>query len=356
MKKNISMITILIGFAILFAGALIMSSCEGPQGAPGIDGKDGINGTDGVDANATCIVCHNNEVVLLAKEQQTMSSHHLTGGNYDRSHADCSICHTHQGFVETIENGDLEASADIVDPAPINCRTCHLIHNNYDESDWTLVSTTPVDLDFGEGTIDMGTANLCVNCHQFRPVDPMPELGGGTVEITSSRWGVHHGPQGNNVWGIGGYLIAGSKSYPAAGSHKHAEVGCNGCHMAPQPYGATASGGHTFNMTDGPGGSENIEACTGCHTTLEDDFDYNGVQTTVEGLLADLEEIFVAKGWIDEPGALWNASSDDPLSVTSDEAGAMLNYDIVAQDRSLGIHNPAYIVALLTNSLESLQK
>ncbi len=348
MKKNISIVSLLSGFAILLAGAFILSSCEGPAGAPGLDGE---NGVDGVDANETCIVCHNSDVVLIAKAQQTESSHHLEGGNYDRSHADCAICHTHQGFIETLESGDLEAAADIVNPMAINCRTCHMVHMNYDEGDWALQTTAAVDADFGDITIDLGGAsNLCVNCHQFRPVSPMPEIGGGDVEITSSRWGPHHGPHGNNVWGAGGYMIAGSKPYPAAGTSKHAEIGCTACHMADQPYGAIASGGHTFNMTDGPDGSENTGACTVCHTSLED-FDYNEVQTTIAGLLADMEAIFVTKGWIDEPGDNWNT----PITASADEAGAMLNYKIVAEDRSGGIHNPAYMIALLTNSLESLQ-
>ena len=190
----------------------------------------------------------------------------------------------------------------------------------------------------------IGKGNLRVNCHQFREVLPLPVIGGGDVSITSSRWGPHHGPQGNNVWGVGGYLVAGSKSYPAAGSAGHVEAGCNTCHMANQPYGATASGGHTFNMTDGPDGSENIDACVSCHSTLED-FDYNGVQTMVDELVAALEVIFIEKGWIKEAGGLWTASSSKPLVVTADEAGAMLNYKIITEDRSRGIHNPAYMVA-----------
>jgi hypothetical protein len=169
---------------------------------------------------------------------------HLTGGNYERNSADCAKCHTHQGFHEALETGAVAGS--ITDAAPINCRTCHMIHNNYDESDWMLVTESAVDLDFGGATIDLGgPANLCVNCHQFRAVNPMPVVGGGDVTITSSRWGPHHGPHSNNLWGIGGYLIAGSKSYPEAGSTTHAEAGCTACHMAPVPYGGRMAGGHT---------------------------------------------------------------------------------------------------------------
>lgn len=369
MKKNISIITLLSGFALLIVGALILSSCEGPAGSDGLDGAagtngtngiDGIDGKDGVDGNGTCIVCHDAEVVLLAKQQQTMSSHHLEGGNYERNSTSCSKCHNHQGFVETLASGELETAASIMDPAPINCRTCHMIHNNYDESDWALVTESAVDLDFGDETIDLGgSSNLCVNCHQFRAVSPMPVVGGDSVSFTSSRWGPHHGPHANNLWGIGGYLIEGSMTYPTAGTSPHIGVGCIGCHMAPVPYAGRTAGGHTFNMTYEYHGSveSNVGACTTCHPGLDDleSFDYNDVQTDVEVLLAGLKAIFITKGWLNETSGLWTASSSAPLMVTADEAGAMLNYKIVAEDRSLGVHNGPYMVALLTNSLESLQ-
>ena len=359
MKKNISLISVLSGFAILVAGSLIISSCEGPQGPPGLDGTngvDGINGVDGKDANETCIICHNADVVLYAKEQQASSSMHTSGDTYARNHADCAICHTHQGFVETLESGDLEASADIEDPAPINCRTCHNIHETYTEADWALVTYDAVDTDFGDFTIDIGgNSNLCVNCHQFRPVDPMPVVGGGDVSITSSRWGPHHGPQGNVLYGVGGYEVAGSKNYPAPGSAAHASIGCTYCHMGAMPYNTPEVGGHTFNVAvDGEDG--NTYVCETCHIDIEEnDFDYNGLQSEIDDLLSQLETIFVARGIIDEPGDLWNASSGTPLVVSADEAGAMLNYDMIEQDRSHGVHNPFYTVALLTNTVESLQ-
>ena len=357
MKKNISFISVISGFAILVAGALIMFSCEGPQGPPGLDGENGVDGVDGVDANETCIICHNDGVVLLAKQQQIMSSMHMTGDAYARYHTDCAICHTHQGFIETLVSGDLETAEDIDNPAPINCRTCHKIHETYTEADWELVTYDPVDADFGDWTFDLGNnSNLCVNCHQFREVDPEPEMGGGDVSITSSRWGPHHGTQGNMVWGAGGYEFAGSANYPTAGSTTHADVGCVGCHMADVPYGGPDAGGHTFSMVYSYHGSDegNTYGCETCHVDIEEnDFDYKGVQSDVEDLMAQLDTIFDARGI--GVGGSWNASSTTPLVVSADEAGAMLNYSIVMNDGSMGVHNPVYIKALLTNSIAALQ-
>ena len=366
MKKNISIVTLLCGFALLIAGAIILSSCEGPagpQGDQGPQGEQGIQGDvgpqgpageDGADGNGTCSECHNAEVVLLAKQQQTMSSHHLTGGNYERSSGDCAICHTHQGFVNKLAGLPEE---DVVDPAPINCRTCHMIHMTYTEDDWAFATTDPVELNVGGATVDIGTANLCANCHQMRAVSPDPN-DGGEITITSSRWGGHHGPQANTLWAAGLYEVAGSESYPGEGEHPHAGLGCNKCHMAPVPYGGRTAGGHTFNMSyEYHGNLEyNVGACTSCHSVLEDqeDFDLNGVQTEVEELLAELGQILIDNGWLDETSGLWTATSSAPIVVTADEAGAMLNWITCEEDRSLGVHNPAYVIAALTNSIEVL--
>jgi hypothetical protein len=366
MKKNISIISLLGGFALLIAGAIILSSCEGPegpegpagpQGEQGIQGEVGPAGPAGEDGNGTCAICHNDDVVLLAKQQQSLSSHHLTGGNYERNSSSCAPCHTHQGFVEWMATGSVAGS--IEDPAPINCRTCHMIHMNYDETDWTLSTTDAVEFIHTGVSVDLeGSSNLCINCHQSRAVNPMPEIGGADVTITSSRYGPHHGPQGNNLWGVGGYEVAGSESYPDAGSHAHVGLGCVSCHMAPVPYGGRTAGGHTFNMTFEYHGSVNynVDACTACHSALEDqeDFDLNGVQTEVEDLLEQLATIFINMGYLNAESGLWDIP-EGGLVVSADVAGAMLNFKTVEEDRSHGIHNPPYMIALLKNALEVMQ-
>ena len=359
MKKNISIVTLLGGFALLIAGAIILSSCEGPAGpegpagAQGEQGPEGPQGPQGEEGGTSCTLCHNDEVVLLAKQQQTMSSHHLTGGNYERNSASCAICHTHQGFVNVIAGME---PAEVPDPAPINCRTCHMIHMTYTEDDWALTTTDAVALTYGGATVDIGNSNLCANCHQMRAVSPDPN-DGGEITITSSRWGGHHGPQANTLWGAGLYEVAGSESYPDEGDHPHAGLGCTECHMASVPYGGRTAGGHTFNMTyESHGNLEyNVGACTACHADLEDqeDFDLNGAQTEIEDLLTQIHTILVANGWLDETSGLWNTSAGD-IVVSADEAGAMLNWLTVEEDRSLGVHNPTYIKAALTNSLEVL--
>ena len=93
-----------------------------------------------------------------------------------------------------------------------------------------------------------------------------------------------------------------------------------------------------------------IASCQGCHSGLED-FDLNGLQTEVEGLLTELEEALVAKG-------LWDHEEDHPVVgvYPAAEAQALWNYIFIAvEDGSRGAHNMGYTLALLDASIAALQ-
>jgi len=329
----------------LFAAALIffigiglsfLTGCEGPAGE---------------DASETCSQCHNNTDVLSAKIAQASNSAHMSGETFARADADCAPCHTSQGFAEVMMTGEMETSAAISNPAPIGCKTCHKIHQNYDTTDYALITTDPVTLWANQETIDIGDGNLCASCHQPRIADPMPVVGGSNVSITSPYWGPHHGTQSAVIAGTTGYEISGTASYPSGNPHKSA--GCNTCHMA-EPYGNMA-GGHTFSMTYESHGSETelVAGCNVCHSSLEE-FDYNDVMTDVESLLTDLETELVNAGIYDAATGRPDVSFGSSLDLTADEAGALYNYLMIHEDRSMGIHNPGYTKALLQNSIEAL--
>lgn len=333
--------TLTAGLVILAVGFTMsfFSSCEGPAGDPGAD------------ANETCTQCHNNETLVLAAMVQHSNSGHQNGTSFERSTAECAPCHTHQGRLEVESTGAQETASDVSNPLPANCRTCHMIHENYDESDFALRATEPVSLWTNDVTVDVGKGNACVGCHQPRTPDPMPEMGGGNVTITSSRWGPHHGTQSAMLWGTAGYEVAGSESYPTAGGHPHAGAGCTTCHMA-EPFGAFA-GGHSFHMTYEYHGSEteHLVGCQGCHSSIEE-FDHNGASTEIATLLDDLWAALLAQDYVSDANGLLNASSGSPLVIPADHAGAILNYYLVSEDGSMGVHNPGYIKALLQNSIE----
>jgi len=303
-------------------------------------------------------------VSLFAKQVQYAQSTHRLGGNFERATTSCAVCHTHQGFLERMETGAWATSENIMDPAPINCRTCHQIHSTYTSADYALTATTPVKLNYTGVTQDFGAAagNLCAQCHQARTFSPVPVIGGGNVTVSSSRYGTHHGPQAQVMAGEGAFEFSGPVSI-VDGEHAHGlltanQKMCATCHMG-EAFGQQ-SGGHTWKMSYEYHGSEvdNVAGCQTCHPDA-DDFSYFGdLQGHVEELLVELEQQLVDFG-------IKRAMSEDytihGLNVyafsgtyPATAAAAFVNWQMFAEDRSLGLHNPTYVRSVLVNTIAAM--
>lgn len=361
MRKTLSLI------AAPFAVMLLLG-CEGPEGPPGATGPAGPAGpagAAGADQNETCTQCHNDDITIVVRQLQWSMSKHGSGDNVNRATStSCGICHGHEGFAERAASGFTitAATSSTENPVPINCRTCHQIHTTYTDADLALVTEDPVTLILNDEEIDLGEANLCGQCHQPRPRDPFPVIdAAGDFTITSSHWGPHHSTQAGLLKGTGGVEFTGSASY-GVNTHGNPTANpeaCITCHMA-EAIGIEA-GGHTWNMEDA-GGDPNENGCeiSGCHESglnVSDTdllhFDHNDLRTYVETLENTLVTYMKGQGWLDAEGHV-NASSTTPLVVTNNQAAAIWNLLYIEEDRSLGVHNPIYAVALLANTLEKL--
>lgn len=306
----------------------------GPAGPPGEDGESGVNGR----APAVCLECHTDTSTLQVSLEYVQSGHYA--GNYvsyaggrDR----CAQCHSKQGFVEYAINGSV--SMDIPDPSPIDCSACHSVHPD----EFLLRLVDPVTAIFDDTTvIDLGdNSNLCANCHQSRRAEPNVSDPGDTFEITSVHYGPHHGPQAIILAGVGMAEIAASTDYPNPGAgHLAAGVTCVACHMADYTEGV---GGHTWNPSP--------EACS-CHGN-PGDFDIGGFQTEVQAKLDQLQARLLELGvieYVEEDEAYEPVLGTYPMA----QAQAFFNWIGIAEDRSLGVHNPSYVEALLDNSIEAI--
>jgi hypothetical protein len=326
-----------IGLFVLVA--LVMAGCAGPQGEagepgpPGPAGPEGPAGPPATTADLTCVECHNDSTVITGKETAWSESLHGTGEAYVRgSSGACAGCHSGGAFTEMVAAGLTPDAVEAGDPNPTrqDCRACHQVHSTYTAADWALTSTDPVPLYAFEGvTFDGGSGNLCSNCHQpRRPIDATDA--DGNIEVTSTHWGPHHGPQSAMLLGLAG---AGEEGSPSS-HYQMVENTCVSCHLG-------EGDNHTFE----PG----VAACTSCHADAES-FDINGLQTEVQAQLDELGEALKAKGLLDEEG--------EPVvgSYPAAEAGALWNWIYIAlEDKSLGVHNPAYTKALLEASLAAVK-
>jgi len=107
---------------------------------------------------------------------------------------------------------------------------------------------------------------------------------------------------------------------------------------------ADGESGHTWWPT--------VAACTGCHMGA-DDFDIGGTQTENHDKLVALRDRLVELGvveYVEEDEAFEPVVGTYPMI----QAQAFFNWIGLEEDRSLGVHNPAYFEALLDNTLEAL--
>ena len=303
---------------------------------------------------SSCFECHSdNDTYLVSASEQWSYSRHGSGQIIERNSASCSGCHTGDGFLDVAAGEDPQSYPN---PGPIHCFTCHAPHSN---GNFALRLDSPVELQNGVSR-DIGSGNICVNCHQARRnVDTYVAAGDNSL---SPYWGPHHGPQSDLLFGSNGYEYDGYEYSDSAG-HRNAlhpddgqADGCVNCHL--KSTRNFVVGGHSFNMrgemVSEEGAEEvlNINACWACHDEPEEDiegFDYEGVQTEIHGLLEDLSALLQAAGVVDATG--------HPISGTTTQgiAGALWNFLLIEEDRSFGVHNPGYAVDLLEASIAYME-
>jgi len=286
-------------------------------------------------SDLTCTECHNDTTRITGKKTAWSESRHGSGEAYVRgSSASCAGCHSGGGFSARIAAGLNPDQVEEGDPNPTrqDCRACHQIHTTFTDEDWALETTDPVVFYAIEGvTYDGGEGNLCVNCHQ--PRRGYPEAEDGMITGITSHWGPHHGPQSSMLLGVSG---AGDVEGSPSPHYQIVEDTCVNCHMGEERS-------HTYEPE--------VERCQACHADAED-FDIEGVQTEVQALLDELGDALVAAGLITE-----NSEDGHPAveEAPEDVAPALWNWVYIAhEDKSLGVHNPAYTKALLEYSLRLL--
>jgi hypothetical protein len=335
--------------------------CEACHG-PGSDHSGDVTKISGPRYDSeSCRQCHDAPTHHMHVAEYDSSGHartNLAGGGSVQSSTSCQKCHTAEGFVNIAVRGLAAIPAGITTRNPVGCVACHDPHDNtYDPQ---LRTTAPVTLPIG-AIYNGGRGNICANCHNSRISNP------ASTVATSSR-GAHHGPQADILLGKSAYDW--SAPYPVAASIHATTVTdtCVHCHMATPPTnGATPTAGeHTFKIVSDTGISNVTNACGGCHiglTTIDRvppiPVDYNGdgftsgVQTEVSGVLAILRTQILAR----LAGTSWNPaeerisiSSSAWSALTLNKKAVLYNFNLCSEDKSEGIHNARYVVAILQRS------
>jgi hypothetical protein len=429
-KQTILNATAILTFSSVMAFSLL-TSCEGPQGIAGVD------------ANESCKQCHNPEWVTAVSDEFDLSKHKYGEAAFEEAgNATCAPCHESEAFKYVVKN-NIPSTFVLNTATPpkyanqyvatvgvaygeLSCGTCHVnLHTAYDSTDiYPLTTTAAVSMTMWAGTkeinltADNGISNLCVKCHQPRPVATSTTLSDGNVvdynalaaspagtffafgdannKVNPSyRTHVHYGTVGAVVAGKGGVEFTGTKTYES--SAHTALASCQDCHMAAI---TGRSGGHTFAAKGNFNGC-NTADCHGASPLTAKSTKITDTQAAHKTLLQDLGAKIVNAdgieilhkekdaelnlwagltskgydGYLDifdpstnpdgvlqnpAPASSWSQANKDintalpTFSLTNAQMGAIINFQFALREYSLGIHNGPYTKALLTNSIETL--
>lgn len=317
-----------------------------------------------------CGVCHEGEHHPYITEWEE-SPHNFNPNDPDEHwyhNPSCEGCHDGVGALERL-SGDLStfygagtviAGRDTLEYpwSAVVCQTCHDPHSEENPGQLRTVADVPLVTANGESPVitEGGAGKLCMHCHHARR-GPESQIASGYA-----HFGPHANPQADILAGKSAFHGVADPGFVWAGpSHLLVQNSCKTCHLNTIEYGAGPGGaavtGHKFEPT--------VEACAGCHGTITsftdimatDDFDgdgtIEGVQLEVEGLLDLLVEALVADG-LDTLGVGVAGALGDTLLSTQLQRESGYNWAYVEDDKSMGIHNPDYVVQLLQQSYKHL--
>jgi hypothetical protein len=116
-------------------------------------------------------------------------------------------------------------------------------------------------------------------------------------------------------------------------------------------------GGHSMKMKTLDGTSQFVTGCIKCHSEVKTKFnDKEGYWDAFKADFEKLKQIFIDKGWYDTTTDLLIATSAKPIKLTHNQAAALYAFQMIREDKAMGIHNPKLARAMLDNALEVFSK
>lgn len=380
-------------------------ACHGPARVdPPVGEQPGLFGA------GVCARCHDQapEQTIASEWRVSKHANTLSGALNGPEHRDaCKNCHTAQGFyykhatLSRPPTGKAAVLSCCEQPQPITCQACHnpmLAVNKHQLHLYHEVTT-----ESGLELKGVAGAALCASCHNTGHDITAPE----TVTTRAAP----HSPQTELSYGRGGFWFDNTAEPTSIPSAKRSACGaappegCVSCHMASASSRKEKPGvgGHTFRMKS-PEGNENVQPCQNCHQglttfnpTAKADYDgdaqLEGFRDEVSGLLSTLElqlkqairaRQYRGCGRNERAIGIWVARGSLGKIVVVDAQGydlgdcdqsraiereenpfvfpekdlvlhrAAYNYFFIQTDRSSGLHNPPYVIALLKQTIAAL--
>jgi predicted CXXCH cytochrome family protein len=307
----------------------------------------GWNKTAHAKGNVTCFACHKAETL---HDQPTADVNAI----YDTKV--CAGCHgtEYQEWQASGHNRPVPYTQDEILPDLItDCVRCHNVAGYVQVSS----SGKPFATSKGEVAAANSQGVTCAVCHDPHSAANPSMLRAGDRAQTCDN--CHGGKWQNLVLnGTGGQRYADSSYDKVAKSPHDTGNRCVSCHMS-RTSGVNA-GGHTLKMRDDKG-QPNVSSCVTCHKDVKD-FNVGGKQAETRALLDSLSETMKGRNAGElprnQPGKCNECHRGGTEPFRNDPDGrleqAFQNYRLFLNDRSLGVHNPAYTRQMLQDSIKHI--
>jgi hypothetical protein len=349
-----------------FVATIGCESCHGPYVQTNHTSAQPVTMNSGV-----CAQCHDEPWRHNRYVQWEVSGHaeaiwsnsfRQGAASQNNSLQNCARCHDGQAYVNFTKGMTTNTTAggyESINHTTITCQTCHDPHSAGLRK--APASSDTLSNGFNYSGFNLGSSAICFDCHKFR------RDGEGYVPTNnmSSHWGPHYAGVADVLLGEGAYTFG--MEINGDHAHQYIQNTCVGCHMAPTPdvdhVARDKVGMHTWELSyelDG-GRFDNTAGCVSCHGPITSfdqllgtmDYDMNGViepfMTEVAGLLDRLAMALPPYGST-EINRTSIATDPDSLNLK----GAFFNYLFVRNGKSLGVHNPKYVIRILQASISQL--
>ncbi|MGE5401904.1 MAG: ammonia-forming cytochrome c nitrite reductase subunit c552 [Ignavibacteriales bacterium] len=348
-------------------GNIGCESCHGP-------GKDHLGNKNKISVSldaGVCTQCHDALTKHRLGSYYNASAHAKWVDGEHTARTSCYPCHSGAAFVKWVNNNKT-ASTSIYSTnglaegdVALTCSACHDPHGNGNPNQIRTVTVDSLKNGFQVNNRG-GKGQLCMNCHRSRYDVATKVTTKAPYYGFADHYGPHGSPQTDMYFGQNAYQNG--EKWDNYTTHAFMDNGCVTCHMQERVNGASVHSDHEMSMTetDATTGQEKdlIEVCQKCHgssiTKFNDikgqDYDGNGKVEGVQTEVTNMMNLLKAKLPI-------NAATGDVTDAMADSLAiknkpqvvkAIYNYLFVKSDKSMGIHNTKYTVALLKAALAAV--
>jgi hypothetical protein len=324
----------------------------------------------------SCAFCHNTNTNNQVIRQQWATSGHANTEAAPAKITDfktlspCVRCHTTTGFIAYSSANMITQWGLATDKTKevITCVACHS-----DVANGTVRTVTPnkpYESDQTFTNANVGSSNVCMDCHGGRDSGSFIQSKVGTADFTNTpyQYNTHYMVAAGILQGKVGFNFPG-RTYSTFSENSHAKIGmgnmgtgtsgpCAGCHMS-------ATEKHKYRVATETAGTITAivsNVCANCHNTSLPAATLDAKRVAFNAALEILRIQLADKGYTWDATVKTFYRGATNIVATNwgvDQAGANVmgaayNYKMFITEPSAYAHNPAYAKQLIVDSIDAV--